>query len=68
MNFLNGYKTHALGVFAIIVGLLKIIFDIPEIEAINVLGVEDPWALITAGWSAIAGRSVASKVIDSINS
>lgn len=63
-GFLNGYKTHALGLFAIIVGLLKLVFDIPEIEAISLLGVEDATDLISAGWMIIAGRSALNKVGD----
>lgn len=62
MKFLDGYKTHVLGVFAIIVGLLKLVFEIPEVEAINVLGVDDAWTMITTGWGTIAGRSLATKI------
>lgn len=62
LNFLNGYKTHILGAFAILVGLLKFALDVPEIDAINVLGVSDPWTLITTGWATISGRSFLSKL------
>lgn len=62
MKFLDGYKTHALGAFAIVVGLLKLAFEIPEVESINVLGVDDAWTMITTGWATIAGRSLAKKV------
>lgn len=63
MNFLDGYKIHILGAFAILVGVLKFATDIPDIEAISVLGVTDPWALITGGWATIGGRSVVTKLV-----
>jgi hypothetical protein len=62
-NFLDGYKIHILGAFAILVGALKIVTEIPDIEAISVLGVSDQWALITTGWATIGGRSLVSKFI-----
>lgn len=62
IKIFDGYKTHALGAFAILIGLMKIAFEIPEIEVINVLGVAEPWTLITTGWATIAGRSVINKV------
>lgn len=61
-NFLDGYKTYALGAFAILVGLLKFVFDLPEVESISVLGADEPWTLITAGWALIAGRSATKKM------
>lgn len=62
LGILNGYKTHLLGVFAILVGVAKILSDIPEIEAINVMNITDPWTLVTTGWGMIGARSILSKL------
>lgn len=62
LNFLDGKKTYLLGGFAILLALLKIFSDVPEIEGINVLGITDPWTLLTTGWGVIAGRSALTKV------
>ena len=60
---LNGYKTHALGGFAIVVGVLKLMFDMPDVETISVLGVSAPWALLTTGWGVVAGRIALNKLL-----
>lgn len=63
-TILDGYKVYLLGGFAIMVGVVKLASNIPDIEAITLLGVDDPWAMITAGWAVIGGRSLISKIFD----
>ena len=62
LGFLDGYKTHILGAFAIVIGILKLVTDLPDVEQISVLGVSDPWTLITTGWATISGRSLVEKL------
>lgn len=61
-SFIDGNKTYILGGLAIVLGALKAVSDFPEIEAITILNVSEPWDLITAGWAIVGARSAVKKI------
>lgn len=59
---MQGKKSYLIAAMLIVLGIVKIFTDIPEIESLSAIGLTDPDDLISTGFLLIAGRSAIDKV------
>ncbi len=59
---IDGMKTYILGGFFILLAVIKMLTDIPDIEVLSIGGITEPITLLTTGWAIIAGRGAIAKI------